>query len=368
LTTDQVDRLGNTLFPKKKDAANTLQGRSVLIPFSKQAFLVGELQPTLDESGQEQVQILLNEEKVTVSTQAAQEWLVQHSSSTIKKPTKLPTTKKKTPSQKTAPILKTTSSAPPLGGGGGFVEIQEEYNPGGKQVHGTVVDVSKQLSAIWNNALEPALEIPSNNHNNDGDDDDFEPKIEEPPLKPISDQEYESLSQRLEELARLEEEAAKPKSKSKSSSFGFKKGFLTSNNKAKAAKKKKPSNAATTSSEQPKTTTTTQSIPTAPSTTSNLPSAETNSTKSPSGGVSFDTSQNQVQEIPRIGTNPVPPKTTTKSRPLDANIFSGIIQERPMVPPVIQERPMMPVNNNSRQAQPPKKKRQSRFAQERQQY
>jgi hypothetical protein len=29
---------------------------------------------------------------------------------------------------------------------------------------------------------------------------------------------------------------------------------------------------------------------------------------------------------------------------------------------------MMPVNNNSRQAQPPKKKRQSRFAQERQQY
>jgi hypothetical protein len=355
----------------------------VLVPFSNQAFLVGELQPHIDD-GKELVQIVVGADKnntpcddpVTISTTEAKEWFVQHSSrSSSIKASILKSTDDVEPPQSTKTSTTPTTNSPstttripePSIIAPGFVEIQEEYNADGTQVRGNVVDVSKQLSAIWDNADEPSLSssVPAATDGNDNiniDDHDFEPTIQEPPLKPVSDTDYDQLSKRLDELARLEESGAsvmttlKPKRSTTKPGSGWKKGFLTS--KSKKAK----------------------------------PPVKPSSSNSSNKGVSFDTTQNKVQEIPRIGTQRVPPKpgssstntsttpsTSTRSstsKPLESSIFSGVIHERPVMPerPVVPETPEQvgerPTIVQERKPtinrpQPPKK-RLSRFAQERQ--
>ena len=362
LSTGQVDRLVETLFSNNDEPK--LKGRSVLIPFSKQAFLEGELDPTTTtadgEKAQEQVRVVVDSQIQTVTTGEAKLWLEQYSSGKQTKKTttvndKEPTIQPPLPRQKSKKHnpKAVIPSPPPDLSFGGFVEIQEEYNADGKQVRGNAIDVSRQLNEIWKNASEPPLQptFVMSSQEEESDMINSEEKELVPKRPPISDEAYEQLSKRLDELARMEEEAEeeaknpKPmkikKASKQTSSSGWKKGFLTSSNaktpKAKAKPRKKTSAVSRPMNDE--TTIIERSVG-----------------KNSSSSVSFDTTQNQIQEIPRVGTQPVPPKTGS-SKSLQESIFSGIIEERP----VIQERPVV------RGPQPTKpKKKLSRFARERQ--
>ena len=361
LSTSQVDQLRETLF---SDDKASLKGRSVLIPFTKQAFFVGELNPSTNEKGEEQVRVVADQSQVqTVSTTEAKKWLEQNSSKSTKKNSSSGILKSQSKQVSENP---TSSDPPPSPSSfGGFVEIQEEFNSDGTQVRGDVVDVSQRLKALWKNSMDPQLP------QYQGKEADIILEEEETKKPPMSDEEYSKLSSRLDELARLEEQAetqgldpssllrpkkpkfmaAKPSSK-KSANSGWKKGFLTSNTKKTKTPKPKPE-------PSPQPSVTTPSVST---------SEDTNK------GVSFDTTQNQVQEIPRIGTQKVPPKPTTASpKPLESSMFSGVVQERPVIQerPLIRERPLIserpvPTSQTSTGTQP--KKRMSRFARERQQH
>jgi hypothetical protein len=175
-------------------------------------------------------------------------------------------------------------------------------------------------------------------------------------LKALSKGEYKQLSQRLEELARLEEletSSMSDKSKKKSTSGGWGKGFLNRPSKKKTFKK----------------TNVLSSNP--------IPSLISHTGPSPSSGVSFDLGQNKVQEIPSIpGTRPIA-KTPLLSSPnhatatsasltsrnlVNSSVFSGLVQERYNG---IQERSIMQERSSSATNNTNPKKKLSRFAQER---
>lgn len=357
LSTEQIDQLYDTLFP---DDGVKLKGRPVFIPFTNQAFVLGDLDPATNEKGEEQVQIVGDRNQIqTVSITEAKTWLEKHSSP-LQNKSKTCEAKDDDTAVATHNALVSSSRFV-----GGFVEIQEEFNADGKQVRGDVVDVSKRLNAIWQNTMEPAL----SHKVDDGGGPIIEEEEEEPHKNPMSDEEYEKLSKRLYELARMEEEAerggatpsAKPKelsSKNAANSSGWKKGFLSS----------KPTKSKKTKASQQRT------IPRPGVDTYGLSKEITQASNS----VSFDTTQNQIQEIPRIGTQKVPPKpcTVVGSKPLETCLFSGVVQERPSIQktPVIQERSVIReslvvqegVEQQKTQKQP--KKRLSRFARERQQH
>eukprot|EP00934_Nitzschia_sp_Nitz4_P002692 Nitzschia sp. Nitz4//scaffold28_size193895//152553//153785//NITZ4_001681-RA/size193895-processed-gene-0.236-mRNA-1//1//CDS//3329546030//2682//frame0 len=397
LTTSQADSLLNVL-------KQPLAGRSVLVPFSNVAFVNGTLSPTLDEQGNEQV-ILANEVSSSQSTatadsistattatiQEAQDWLKQFSSSSSAKkraPSKLPSALKKTP-----PPTKTTPSSSSSVPGDPhptvpFVDIQEQYDPDGTQTSGTVVDVTQQLQQMLNPNATVATSPPptaATTSTADKEDENFSTIPEPEPLKPLSDLEYQDLSDRLEALARLEEEKTQdtnplagrkqptPSSKkktsatTKNSSNGWSKGFLLSSKKKTA-----PKATATTTKTAPSVV-----PPAATSATTVSPEPLSSSTSTAAAGtnprsVTFDASP-QIQEIPRIGTQRVPPKPTavgtptpppTTSKPLETSMFSGVIQERSATAAVVS--PRMPVNAASRRNPTEQPKRRSRFAQERQ--
>jgi len=127
-------------------------------------------------------------------------------------------------------------------------------------------------------------------------------------LRPLSDTEYDALAERLEELARLEEQAESDKavnlkSSTKLQSRGWSKGFL--NQKAPRKKNNRKSPPAVAVAE-----------------TSKSPTAKTKA-------IVFG--KDEVREIPRVGERSVrnmltkPPSSS--SRPLEQSIFSGIVQE-----------------------------------------
>jgi hypothetical protein len=328
LTTDQIDALASTVFSKPR-----LTGRSVVIPLGKHAFRLGHLKPLLDDDDQrEQVEIASSslggggdnsnsnpktKTRIQVSTTIAKEWLDSHSSSSS-------TTSAATKSTSSSSTSSTPASPPPPAnrGSGGFVNIQEEYNPQGKRVEGTVYDVSSQLDRIWKHAEETGLPQ---------DEEDVVVIPEEDPQPNISDQEYESLSKRLDELARLEEQAGdepptfprRRKKKTptttmtKGSSFGgWSKGFLNNNNNNSGGGSKKNKKKATPTPSQP---------------SSSASSSSSSGEPKRQRGVVIDTTKNSVQEIPRIGTQKIPPKPQRAAGPssLEAtSMFSGVVQER----------------------------------------
>ena len=407
LTTDQADSLLSTLFattPSSSSSGNNannnvnrLTGRQVTIPMGKQAFRLGHLKPTLDENQNELVEIRAPDidniqceenknrpssfKMVQVSTKTAKEWLLQ--SSSIKKPEQAkPVPATTTASNKLKSSLKSkpnTFSSPtvasPAIGGGDFINIVEEYDSTGKQIDGSVYDVSRQLQQIWQNADEDAPRTGGEEKQNLYDgvlSGQEQQQHEEPKPVTISDQEYESLTSRLDELVRLEEEASKStlstpkeelaskkktKKKQGTTSTGWSKGFLNAGfNKKKAGGKKKT----------PPTNPVSKTDTTYIETQSQSPREESHTVAKPrtgGGGVVIDTDRNSVQEIPRIGTQKVPPKVRQNPQPSSSSsmestsMFSGVVQERPKQQTsigggeVIGERP----------------KRVSRFAQERQQ-
>eukprot|EP00986_Skeletonema_menzelii_P018751 scaffold26699_cov108-Skeletonema_menzelii.AAC.5 len=197
--------------------------------------------------------------------------------------------------------------------------------------------------------------------------------VESTKLAPVSDEDYETIRQRLEELERLEEEDAKSKMTNKASSKrlqsgGWSKGFLNTNKKStKKAQKEK----------QAKIDEDVKSIPSAQSAVT----SEDTQLKSNSK-VSFS-SKNEVKEIPRIGLNKVPqrpvpmnntaataaaadatfdstsgldPFTPRSTVPFEDNVFRGVVKER--------NSPMAKANDQTAQCTGERKKL-SRFAQQR---
>lgn len=415
ISAEECRALANTVFPPTP-ATTSLQGRPAFIPFTKQGFVLGELQPRKDEDQKEQVQIVTRQksknERHTVLLDDAKKWLLQKAMSTdnnsgmpppaktnpvSKPPTSAKATKinsinnsnnNKKPSkeQKKAPPKATTTSNL----NSNMVEIQEEYNPDGSQVTGNVVNVTSEFQAL----IESMGGSPMNLNAVEGEE-----KLEEldETLKPISEQEYGRLSQRLDELARLEEleQLKQPtklqrfKKKSNNSGGGWNKGFLNNQSTKKKQAKKKPATEAN-SQQVPASATASKATaqPTA-SATASTPVRKNTSTKTPAtsgggggGNVVFDMSQNQVQEIPSIpGSQPLPPRnnngsaktaaTSNNSRMLDASVFSGLIQERPTTGtverPIVQERQQQrqQQHQHQQQQQAKPKKKLSRFAQER---
>jgi hypothetical protein len=385
-----------------------LTGRNVLIPMvGGQAFRCGRLEPTRDsESGQEQVvvhdsssssTIATTETKTVLTYPQAKEWLTPAASkpqppSATSTPSKssLKASKAVRPTKPPPPPPPPTSEVPlPTTNELPFFDIQEEYDPSGKPVRATKINVTKQLESLMSNNM-PTESAAANDPPQPPAQAEIEEEEEEeedysmivgPKLPPVSDKEYQRLSNTLDQLARLEEEnetrhrrndpATIPrrtnktptKKSSSSTTGGWSKGFL---NKSTTSK----------SSTQPKQSKSKSSV----ETTTQQPTAA-----AASRVVSFG--ENQVQEIPRIGTtsaatlqrSPSKPivvaaaaATTSPPprRPLDSSIFSGVIQERSgnTQTTAARQQQQPPQQQQPQQPQQPstKPKRISRFAQDRQ--
>lgn len=285
-----------------------LAGRPVMIPFTKQAFVMGELQPVTQNSGTrcvECVKIRPGKEKTlqTLSANDAKQWLLKKAPPTQPpatvhepKPSSTPhanktesqssnrTTMSSAGSQSTAPQTKNQKSAPstmpfhPT-----MVEIHEEFNEDGTQTKGDVVNVTSEFQALMDKIGQgDAMKFPQEYNGEtkeettvDDSGDDQIMADYDAPLKELTDPEYDQLAKRLDELARLEElenerlqqgarhsklkakRATANKSKSSGGgSGGWNKGFLNQPKKKKSAKKTstaevQPINTSTTNPNKP---------------------------------------------------------------------------------------------------------------------
>ncbi len=279
-----------------------------------------------------------------------------------------------------------------------LVDIQEEYTPDGRQVYGKAVDVSSRLRSLWKEHGEMKT-----NHDDDDDDDGdagdvmkyINPKddstheaaddalpqagpLDRPKAGPpvVSDEEYERISRRLEELALLEEsqqrgggtsrigrpattkgpppqqQYRKKAPSSSSSSLQFKRGFLN----AKPKKERIPN-------KTPPPSSSSETLIGGNDNETGRPKTVLSGEEEPHRRtITIDTTRNTIQEIPRVGRQlPVPPKQQqaeqnsisqrqqkqqTSGRPLvDPKVFSGHIQERP-TPAATSRRRQMTMGND----------------------
>jgi hypothetical protein len=186
-----------------------------------------------------------------------------------------------------------------------YFEIREEYNDSGKQIAGQATNVSKQLEYLQKQtAGESVVHVPPESKDDDAPDDDDddetweEVRVED--LKPVNEEGYSSLSTRLEELERLEEEANKEQegnSKIKSMRKGWSKGFLNAKKPAK-----KPAPAPSRSISTQKSAPTRQPAP--PSVQPRKPAPATTNAPTTERRVNFQ-GEDQVKEIPRVGERSV---------------------------------------------------------------
>eukprot|EP00526_Cylindrotheca_closterium_P009831 CAMPEP_0113601856 /NCGR_PEP_ID=MMETSP0017_2-20120614/449_1 /TAXON_ID=2856 /ORGANISM="Cylindrotheca closterium" /LENGTH=418 /DNA_ID=CAMNT_0000510171 /DNA_START=1 /DNA_END=1253 /DNA_ORIENTATION=+ /assembly_acc=CAM_ASM_000147 len=358
-----------------------------MIPVTKQAFVMGELQPVTkpnSESGtgsMELVQVRPGKGKKlqTLSTKDAKQWLLKKAQpaptqppATAQKsiPSASTTSAKKTESQssnnpsasssnskKTASQNKNQQAAAPIPFHPTMVEIHEEFNEDGTQTKGDVVNVTSEFQALMDKigqgdtmkfpqgsdmSGETKEELPEN-----GSDEEMMTDYEAP-LNQLTDPEYDQLAKRLDELARLEalenqrlqqgarnnklkaQRATSNKKKSSGGSGGWNKGFLNQSKKKKSAKKG--------------ATTTTESSPTA---------SQSKSQASPptsSDQVTADTS-NESQGLPASEESQIPQPTqasATTAAPTAGgvafNLSQNKVQEIPSLPGT---RPLPPRNNVS---------------------
>ncbi|OEU19470.1 hypothetical protein FRACYDRAFT_235524 [Fragilariopsis cylindrus CCMP1102] len=294
--------------------------------------------------------------------------------------------------------------------------IQEEYTADGKCVFGKAVDLSARIQHVYGKNGNGDGDNNENDESKSDDDDvssdkcdsdsgtdtvaaDIDGVVSSSKKKEVSDEEYDRIAKRLDELALLEQQEAnmkgrRPKSKplgSTSSGFGFKKGFLNNNNNSSSTNKKKKKKQLLSSEEM--------------NATSNSRERKISSSSSVGGGdrdrVTIDTSKNKIREIPREGNQqPLPIRKTNNTttvqnnqqqqqqhqqqqhntRMLDRSIFSGQISERKTnnintttntTPVIISETtastPTSSATTTQEVQEPMKKKRVSRFKQQLQQ-
>ena len=354
-----------------------LTGKAILVPFGTKAFFSGTLQPSVDSNGQERVVVSVPDGSQKEMTRQDALDLLQEEIE-AQKPSKMqPERVEKRPSPTTAPQTRDAgyrpSSSSDTSAALPYFEIREELDESGTQISGEAINVTQQLECLESNGetkISGSESVPVN----DALDQAYNETIPEDTseLKHLSDQEYESLSARLEELARLEEKAAHEKVSNQKSarqlqSKGWSKGFLNSkprDKKPKASPSQYTTSQSKASQAQPE-----------PST----------------GRKEAFQEENQIKEIPRVGERSV----SEIRKPIESNVFSGVLQERVTRPGPpreyesdrISERPTRsaaskPIDESvlsgvvqersaktrSQPQEAPSKKKLSRFAQERQQY
>jgi hypothetical protein len=239
--------------------------------------------------------------------------------------------------------------------------IQEEYTADGKCVFGKAVDLSARIQHVYgkNGSGGDNNDNDENKNDNDSvssdecDNDtgtgtgtgtvadtvaaDIDGVVSSSKKKEVSDEEYNRITKRLDELALLEQQEAntkgrRPKSKplgSTSSGFGFKKGFLNNNNNSSSTTTKKKKKKQLQSSEETNANSNNREKKT---------SSSSNDGGDGRGGdrVTIDTSKNKIREIPRRTNNNNNNNTVQNkqqqqqhnTRMLDRSIFSGQILER----------------------------------------
>ncbi|KAL3940432.1 MAG: hypothetical protein SGBAC_005040 [Bacillariaceae sp.] len=266
-----------------------LAGRPVMIPFTKQAFVMGELQPLIQsnsESGtgsMEVIQVRPGKDKKlqSLSTNDAKQWLLKKAQSASKQPPATAkksiissTSAKKAESQSSnnpsAPSTRTAkptghrktqkSPAPPMSLHSTMVEIHEEFNDEGIQTKGGVVNVTSEFQALMDKIGQgDEMNFPQGNDMSgetkedlpeDGSGEEMMTDYDTP-LRQLSDPEFDQLAKRLDELARLEEseiqrlqqgaragklKAQRAANNKKKSSGGWNKGFLNQPKKKKSSK------------------------------------------------------------------------------------------------------------------------------------
>jgi hypothetical protein len=319
-----------------------LTGQQVLIPLGSKAFLPGTLRPSVASSGEEQV--VVNDKEM--SRQQALDCL-QVEIDSLKPPPRTKPVKMKSALRKSKPV--STKPEAMMNPNMPYFEIREEFNGSGEQIGAQAINVSKQLEYLQKQAAgESVVHVPPEAKYDDDDDDQADLDLEEvhvETLKPFNEEEYSSLSERLEELERLEEEAnSQQEGTSKIKSMrgkGWSKGFL--NAKKPLPKKKIAPTPTSTSTRKP--------APPSVPTRKQAPAKEAPTTERK---VAFQ-AEDQVKEIPRVGERSVSEVQKPAARKnIEESVFSGVVRERASAP------------SAPRQEQPVPKKKLSRFAQQRQ--
>ncbi|KAK1741848.1 hypothetical protein QTG54_007421 [Skeletonema marinoi] len=409
---------------KQATSCQPLTGRRVMVPITSKAFFEGVLQPPIKDSGSSssvtaaEEQIVINigggQLKEMTRVQACayldkQLNVLDKSNTSKTKKTKAKSTalkkgflnntkskasdKKPASSQNKATISKEILSSEeamfPL------MEIREECDIRGNIVNAEVINMSNTMKRIddrlknegdiaeagegaeigkllADTLKESEADITTGLDKIKLKEEQADNNVEPTQETPVSNEDYEAILQRLEELELLEEEDAKSKKVNKTSSKrlqsgGWSKGFLNANNKS------------TKKAQKEKHVKVDANVKTIPSTRSTMTSAETqvkNNTR-----VSFS-SKNEVKEIPRIGLNKVPqrpiPATTSAATAADAtldsssdldpftprstvpfedNVFRGVVKERTS--------PIVKANDDQTAQGAGERKKLSRFAQQR---
>lgn len=340
-----------------------LTGRRAMIPLGTKAFVPGKLQPTLEQDQQEMIQLRDSkcDDLRSVTRKEAID-CIQEEILMLQRPSK-PTPAANTPEKAShtnvtlpRPLASNPASdmsesfpAP------AFFEIREELDEKGKEVRSEAVNIADHLK-LWEREVAAAdAENTGKRPMSALQENDYVQPFTEPdePRKEISDQEYETLTARLDELARLEEEGGKTKTvNTKSSknlqSRGWAKGFLNNSAKSKRETKSKAAESQTIPLAQiapPETGTEACSD----NRHANL-SADTDSSNRL---VSF-ADANQVQEIPRLGHRSV------KEIQRPASLVSETVLERPR-----KGRQQSRSTNTTQQATDQPQKKLSRFAHQR---
>lgn len=411
-----------------------LAGRRVMIPVTTQAFFEGHLRPPpgpKDADTTSSIKPRPSEERVSanlgdghladMSREEAADFIQRRidaaapsSAPSVSKPKKKsslkqtrarPTTKsdkqQKQQPQPQPPVAQTVLP---------FFEIREELDAEGREVKAEAVNVAQETKALKDalrsqkdsngasggeetkgiHELIENIDIGVDENGNDGnvqeaDDDDVEVQQHEP----ISDDKYNSLSARLDELARLEEDAGKNKNEEKSSrkrlqGKAWGKGFLsgsetTTSKKAAASstsKKKKSTGGKNTGgwsrgflNAEPKAEN--KSPPKIE------PKAVSSDEPERQRKVAFG--ENEIKEIPRIGHNsvkvalqkPKPAAEPQEGELIAKDVFSGVVMERPkstsISAGIVQQQAPVPsqVQQQQQHQQQQPKKKLSRFAQQR---
>ena len=302
-----------------------LTGKQVMVPMTTKAFFAGRLEPAV-RNKQEQVFVKMAQEHfVELDRTEAMDYLDRRIAA-LEEQTHLATAPAADRAGEKISQGQASSALP-------FFEIREELDQEGREVRAEAINVAKELAYLQKKESEgkPASSlVPTTAAMSHEEPLDDEPER----MKGLTDDDYDALSARLEELARLEEESEQTKivnqaSSRKLQSKGWAKGFLNadSNPKTKAR---------------------------AQGTKKEIPSSPKSSNQK---GKKVDFHEtNHVREIPRIGERSAAELKQAVRKGIEPEVFSGVIRERPMGQQAARPTPTATA--------PPKKL--SRFAQERQ--
>jgi len=369
LSAEQLRDVGDVL-------RTPLTGRSVMIPLGPKAFFPGTLCPDViradNGDAQECVKMAVKDDPTgrhrheEMTRQQARDYVQHEIDSRIPKK-KIAAPPK--PSLKPAKAIPSAneqsiapSQSPPAAFAPSFFEIREQIDDSGNVVQAEAVNITKQLELIEKQIGEKASPEHRKNLQETAGSDSGEFITDDTSApEPLSHYDYDKLTDRLEELARLEEEADQAKANSLKSrkqiqSKGWSRGFLNGNRKKESIK------------ERPSIQPQLQSMPfnrDSPSRSHANSSMTVDQPKS----ISFDQASNQVREIPRVGEKSIKDLrgvASSQPQPLEGDVFSGIVKERKPAVRRKKQSPQQKVSLPTQSTQSPQQKRASKFSLERQ--